>query len=87
MQLLHMRRFTPVVHKGGMPGYRLKRVLEYIADSFGGELQPLAIIEAELAAGFQDSSHFAHMFRKIEGTTPSKFRADYLPRAARIAGR
>ena len=40
-----------------------------------------SIIEAGLESGFQNPNHFARMFRKLEGTTPSKFRADYLSRA------
>jgi len=122
-----VRRVTPFVYKGGLPGYRLKRVLDYIADSleenislsrlaaiagmsphYFSELfkqstgrsphnyvllqrierakQQLrdpkhSIFDAGLDAGFQNPSHFARMFRKLEGTTPSKFRADYVPRA------
>jgi AraC family transcriptional regulator len=122
-----VRRFTPVVYKGGLAGYRLKRVLDYIANNLEtnislAQLAAVAgmsphyfselfkqstgraphhyvllqrierakqqlrdpersIIEAGLDAGFQNSSHFARMFRKLEGTTPSKFRADCLPRA------
>ena len=40
-----------------------------------------SIIDAGLDAGFHNSSHFARMFRKLEGTTPSKFRAEYVQRA------
>lgn len=40
-----------------------------------------SIIDAGLDAGFQNPSHFARMFRKFEGTTPSQFRADNMPRA------
>ncbi len=115
-----VRRISPVIYKGGLPGYRLKRVLDYVADSLetNVSLSKLAaiadmsphyfselfkqstgrsphnyvllqrierakqqlrdpkrsIIEAGLDAGFQNSSHFARMFRKLEGTTPSKFR-------------
>ena len=122
-----VRRVTPVVFKGGLPGYRLKRVLDYIADSLDenislSQLAAIAgmsphyfselfkqstgrtphnylllqriqrakqqlrdpkrsIIDAGLDAGFQNSSHFARMFRKLEGTTPSKFRAEYVQRA------
>jgi AraC family transcriptional regulator len=117
-----VRRVAPVVHKGGLPGYRLKRVLDYIANSLEenislSQLSAIAgmsphyfselfkqstgrtphhyvllqrierakqhlrdpkrsIIEAGLDAGFQNSSHFARVFRKVEGTSPSKFRAD-----------
>jgi AraC family transcriptional regulator len=42
-----------------------------------------SIIGAGLDAGFQNPSHFARMFRKLEGTTPSKYRAEHLPRATR----
>ena len=38
-----------------------------------------SIIDAGLSVGFQNPSHFARMFRKLEGTTPSRFRADWLP--------
>jgi AraC-like DNA-binding protein len=38
------------------------------------------IIDAGIDAGFQNPSHFARVFRKLEGTTPSNFRADYMPR-------
>jgi AraC family transcriptional regulator len=41
-----------------------------------------SIIDAGLEAGFQNPSHFARMFRKVEGTTPSRFRADYVPSKA-----
>jgi AraC family transcriptional regulator len=120
-------RVTPVVFKGGLPGYRLKRVLDYIADSLEenislSQLAAIAgmsphyfsqlfkqstgraphqyvllrrierakeqlrnpkrsIIDTGLDAGFENPSHFARVFRKFEGTTPSKFRADYVPRA------
>jgi len=42
-----------------------------------------SIIDAGLDAGFQNPSHFARMFRKLEGTTPSTYRAEHLPRAIR----
>ena len=38
-----------------------------------------SVIEAGLDAGFQNPSHFARMFRKLVGTSPSNFRADLLP--------
>lgn len=41
-----------------------------------------SIIDVGLEAGFQNPSHFARMFRKIEGTTPSRFQADYVSRQA-----
>jgi AraC family transcriptional regulator len=117
-----VRRITPVVYKGGLPPYRLKRVLDYIADNLEtnitlsqlaaiADISPhyfselfkqstgraphnyvllrrierakqqlcdpkCSVIEAGLDAGFQNASHFARIFRKLEGTTPSKFRSD-----------
>jgi len=38
-----------------------------------------SILEAGLDVGFQNPSRFARMFRKIEGTSPSRFRADWVP--------
>jgi len=29
-------------------------------------------------AGFQDASHFARVFRKLEGTASSRFQADHV---------
>ena len=42
-----------------------------------------SIIDAGLDAGFQNPSHFARMFRKLEGTTPSTYRAEHMPRVIR----
>ena len=121
-----VRRVTPVVYKGGLPGYCLKRVLDYVAARLEenitlSQLAAIAgmsphyfselfkqstgyaphqyvllqrierakqqlrdpqrsIIDAGLDAGFQNSSHFARMFRKLVGTTPSKYRADHISR-------
>jgi AraC family transcriptional regulator len=123
-----VRRIRPIVYKGGLPGNRLKRVLDYIAEYLEtnislsnlaaiAEMSPhyfsqlfkqstgcsphhyilrqrierakqqlrdpkCSIIDAGLEAGFQNPSHFARMFRKVEGTTPSRFRADYVPSKA-----
>lgn len=124
-----VRRVTPAIYKGGLPGNRLKRVLDYIA-AYLGENMSLAqlaaivgmsphyfselfkqstgraphnyillqrierakqqlrdpkrsIIDAGLDAGFQNPSHFARMFRKLEGTTPSTYRAEHMSRAIR----
>ena len=120
---------TPLVCKGGLPGYRLKRVLDYIANSLEENISlsqlaaitgmsphyfselfkqstghsphnyvllqrierakerlrdpKCSIIDAGLDAGFQNSSHFARMFRKLEGVTPSRFRAEYVMGATR----
>jgi len=119
-----VQKVTPIVYKGGLPRYRLKRVLDYIAGSLDANisLSQLAaiagmsphyfselfkqstgrtphnyvllrrverakqhlrdpkrsIIEAGLDSGFQNPSHFARVFRMLEGTSPSRFRADYV---------
>ena len=123
-----VRRIAPVI-KGGLPGNRLKRVLDYIESSldenisltqlagiagmsphYFSELFKLStgraphkyvlmqrierakhrlqdpkrsIIDAGLDAGFQNPSHFARVFRKVEGTTPSAYRAEHLPGSTR----
>ena len=122
-----VRQVTPSIYKGGLTGFRLKRVLDYIAASLDknislSQLAAVAgmsphyfselckqstghaphnyvllqrierakqqlrdpqrsIIDAGLDAGFQNSSHFARMFRRLVGTTPSKYRADNVSRA------
>jgi AraC family transcriptional regulator len=117
-----VRRYTPVAYKGGLPGYRLKRVLDHIGDNLAQDLslaqlaaiagmsphyfaelfkkstgyaphryvllhrmerakQDLrnagrSIIEVGLDAGFENPSHFARMFRKFVGTSPSRFQSE-----------
>jgi AraC family transcriptional regulator len=39
-----------------------------------------SVIDAALDAGFNNPSHFARMFRKFVGTSPSNFRVDLLSR-------
>ena len=116
------RSYTPVAYRGGLPGYRLKRVLDYIGENLGNDLslaelaalvgmsphyfsdlfkkstglaphryvlsqrikrakEGLAhgehgIIEIGLDAGFQNPSHFARVFRRIVGTSPSQFKSE-----------
>ena len=117
-----VRRYTPVGYHGGLPGYRLKRVLDHIGDNLAEDLslsqlaavagmsphyfaelfrvstgyaphryvllqrverakQSLrgpgrSIIEVGLEAGFQNPSHFARIFRKFVGTSPSRFQSE-----------
>ena len=121
-----VRRYASVACRGGLPGYRLKRVLDHIGDKLAedlslAELAAVAgmsphyfaelfrmstghaphryvllqriehakkslripgrsVIEAGLDAGFQNSSHFARVFRKFVGTSPSRFQLDTQPR-------
>ena len=113
---------VPRVYRGGLPGYRLNRVLDYIAANLAenlslAELSALAglsphyfaelfsqsmgcaphryvllqrierskqalsdprrtVLEACVEAGFQNPAHFARMFRRFVGVTPSRFRFD-----------
>jgi AraC family transcriptional regulator len=117
-----VRRYTAVAYHGGLPGYRLKRVLDHIGDNLAEDLSlsQLAAVagmsphyfaelfrmstgyaphryvllqrierakqalrdtgrsvpEVGLDAGFQNPSHFAHMFRKFVGTSPSRFQSE-----------
>jgi AraC family transcriptional regulator len=125
IHLLHryaVRRHTPATYRGGLPGYRLKRVLDFIGDNLAEELslQQLAdivdmsphyfaelfkqstgypphryvlsqrierakeklaastrssITEVGLDVGFQNPSHFARIFQKFVGTSPSRFQS------------
>ena len=118
-----VRRYSPIPYRGGLPTYRLKRVLDYIGDNLAEEisLEQLAavvgmsphyfaelfkkstghsphryvlfqrierakqllatpghrsIVEVGLDSGFQNPSHFARVFRKFVGTSPSRFLAE-----------
>jgi AraC family transcriptional regulator len=117
-----VRHYTPVAYKGGLPGYRLKRVLDHIGDNLAKDLsltqlaavagmsphyfaelfrrstghaphryvllqrierakQSLrdterSVIEVGLDVGFHNSSHFARMFRKFVGASPSQFQSE-----------
>jgi AraC family transcriptional regulator len=114
------RRYTPVAYRGGLPGYRLRRVLDYMGDNLAGDLSlselaavagmsphyfaemfrkstghaphryvllqrierakrglcdtRCSVLEVGLDNGFQNLSHFARIFRKFVGTSPSDFR-------------
>jgi len=113
---------VPVVYRGGLPRYRLKRVIDYIDANLSGDLTLAqlaavagmsphyfaelfrkstgraphqyilarridlakerlrdprgSVLEAGLAAGFQNPSHFARAFRKWVGISPSAFRSE-----------
>ena len=116
-----VRQYTPIAYRSGLPGYRLRRVLDYIGDNLADDLtlselaavagmsphyfadlfrrstgyaphqyvllqrierakQALSdtrcsVLEVGLDAGFQNSSHFARVFRRFVGTSPSQFRS------------
>jgi AraC family transcriptional regulator len=64
-----VRRHTPVTYRGGLPGYRLKRVLDYIGDNLGDDLSL-----SQLASVVGMSPHyFAELFRKSTGQTPHRY--------------
>jgi AraC family transcriptional regulator len=123
---------VPAPYRGGLPRYRLRRVVDYIDDNLSGDLTlaQLAavagmsphyfaelfrqstgkaphqyvllrridrakeylrdprrtVIEAGLEAGFQNPSHFARVFRKREGISPSAFRSESRAKAAGPTG-
>ena len=117
-----VQRRVSTVSKGGLPGYRLKRVLDYIGDNLADDvsLSDLAeltgmsahhfaelfkrsmnctphryvlqeriaraktalrdpkctVLDAAVVSGFPNPSHFARMFRRFVGVTPSHFQSD-----------
>jgi len=117
-----VQRRLPMVPKGGLPGCRLRRVLDYIGDNLAedvrlSDLAELAgmsthhfaelfkrsmkctphryvlqqrierakialreprrtVLDAAAISGFPNPSHFARMFRRFVGVTPSQFQFD-----------
>lgn len=117
-----VRQYRPIAYQGGLPGYRLKRVLDYIGDNLAEDIglaalagiagmsahyfaemfkrstgypphryvllqrierakqalleSNLGVIDVGLNVGFQNPSHFARVFRKFVGTSPSRFRLE-----------
>jgi AraC family transcriptional regulator len=64
-----VRRYVPVAYRVGLPGYRLRRVLDYIGDNLGEDLSL-----AELAAVAGMSPHyFAELFRKSMARAPHQY--------------
>jgi len=118
------RCYKPVAYQGGMPGYRLNRVLDHIGDNLAenislSQLAAVAgmsphyfaelfrkstgyaphryvllrrierakqglcdtgrsVIEVGLDVGFQNPSHFARIFRKFVGASPTLFRSEMM---------
>ena len=125
IHLLHryaVRRRTPAAYCGGLPGFRLRRVLDFVGENLAEEisLQQLAdiagmsphyfaqlfkqstgfsphryvlsrrverakeklagsrrgnVTEIGLEVGFQNPSHFARIFQKFVGISPSRFQS------------
>jgi AraC family transcriptional regulator len=64
-----VQRYVPATYRGGLPGYRLKRVLDYIAVNLAEDLSL-----SELAAQAGLSPHyFAQLFRQSMGCAPHRY--------------
>jgi AraC family transcriptional regulator len=64
-----VRRYAPVAYRGGLPGYRLRRVLDYIGDNLAEDMSL-----GELAAVVGMSPHyFTELFKKSTGQTPHQY--------------
>jgi AraC family transcriptional regulator len=64
-----VRPATPTVYKGGLPGRRLKRVLDYIGDNLAEDLSLSKL--AEIAG--MSPHYFAELFRRSTGCPPHRF--------------
>jgi AraC family transcriptional regulator len=64
-----VRRYAPVAYRGGLPGYRLKRVLDYIGENLASDVSL-----SGLAAVVGMSPHyFAELFKKSTGRAPHQY--------------
>jgi AraC family transcriptional regulator len=64
-----VRRYTPDACQGGLPGYRLTRVLDYIGDNLANDL---SLFELAGVAGMSPH-YFAHLFRRSTGYAPHRY--------------
>jgi AraC family transcriptional regulator len=64
-----VRRYTPVAYRGGLPGYRLKRVLDYIGDNLA---EDLSLPQLAAVAGMSPH-YFAELFRRSTGHAPHRY--------------
>jgi AraC family transcriptional regulator len=64
-----VRPCTPMTYKGGLPGYRLRRVLDYIADNLA---EDLSLAQLATVAGMSPH-YFAELFRKSTGHAPHRY--------------
>jgi len=60
---------VPTVPKGGLPRYRLKRVLDYIGDNLAEDVRLSDL--AELAG--MSAHHFAELFKRSMSCTPHRY--------------
>jgi len=64
-----VRRVTPAVPKGGLPGNRLKRVLDYIAAYLDDNM---SLAQLAAIAGMSPH-HFSELFRRSTGRAPHNY--------------
>jgi AraC family transcriptional regulator len=64
-----IRHYAPVAYRGGLPRYRLKRVLEQIRDNVAADL---SLAQLATVAGMSPH-YFAEMFRQSTGYAPHRY--------------
>jgi AraC family transcriptional regulator len=62
-------RRAPIPHRGGLPGHRLRRVLDYIGDNLADDLNLSQLAEV---AGMSPH-YFAELFRNSTGCAPHRY--------------
>jgi AraC family transcriptional regulator len=62
-------RQTPIAYKRGLPGYRLKRVLNYIGDNLA---ENLSLSQLGAVAGMSPH-YFSELFKQSTGSTPHRY--------------
>jgi AraC family transcriptional regulator len=63
------RRYTPEVYKRGLPGYRLKRVRDYVGDNL---TEDLSLSQLAALSGVSPR-YFAELFRQSMGCPPHRY--------------
>ena len=61
-----VRRVTPLVYRGGLPGHRLKRVLDYIA----GNLEENISLSQLAAIAGMSPHYFSALFKRSKAVLP-----------------
>jgi len=64
-----VRRYAPKIYKGRLPGYRLRRVLDYIGDNLA---EDLSLAELATLAGMSPH-YFSELFRRSMGCAPHRY--------------
>ena len=59
----------PPSYSGGMPGYKLRRAVDYISDKLGGELRVAEIAEEVNMSPY----HFTRLFKQATGLAPHQY--------------